>query len=43
MRVVIAAPEKMNVVGRDQTDAQILGDLREDLVALPLLFHAVIV
>ena len=43
MRVVIAPAQKMNVVRRDQTDAEVFRDFRQHAIALALLFHAVVV
>ena len=43
VRVVIAAPEKMHIVGRDQADAEVSGNLRQHLIALALLLNSVVV
>ena len=43
MRFMIAPAQKVDVVGRDQPNSQISGDLRQTTIALALLFHPVIV
>ena len=43
MRVMIVAAQEMNIVRRDQTDTEVLGDFRQHRVAPFLLLHPVIV
>jgi len=43
VRVVIAPSQEMHIVCGDESDPQVLGDLWQNAIALPLLFHPVVV
>ncbi len=43
MCFVIAAPEEVNIVGRDQTETEFASEFRQVRIALLLLGHAVVV